>query len=91
MANFLVSFEVLKVATPDQMREGKVKPGYKYVGTNTICDIKMDVRFTRKARLVSGRHKTSPSLSITYSSIVTRESVILAFLIYGLNYLDIYS
>ena len=50
---------------------------------------KMDSKFTRKARLVAGVHNTSLLLSITYSSVVTRENVRLKFLIDGLNDLDI--
>ena len=58
--------------TPEQMRELKVKPGLKYVGTDIIFDIKMDSKFTHKARLVADGHKTSPPSSITYPSVVTR-------------------
>ena len=50
-------------------------------------DIKMDSDFTRKSRLVAGGHKTAQS--ITHSSVVTRESVILALIIAGLNNIDI--
>ena len=46
--------------TPEQMREGKVKPGFKYVGTHVIFDIKMGGKFTCKARLVAGRNITAP-------------------------------
>ena len=65
MANVCVAFEVLKGVTPYQMREGKLKPGFKYVGTHIIIDIKMDDNFTRKARLVAGGHNMTPALSIT--------------------------
>ena len=54
-----------------------------------IFDIKMDGKFTLKARLGEGRHNTAPPLSITYSIVVTWESIRLEFLIYGLNNLDI--
>jgi hypothetical protein len=52
-----------------------------------IFDIKMD--FTRKARFVAGGHVTDPPTSITYSSVVARDSVRLAFLIAALNDLEI--
>ena len=48
-----------------------------------IFDIKIDGKFTRKYILVAGRHKTAPPLSTTYSIVVNREIVILAFLIAG--------
>jgi hypothetical protein len=47
--------------------------------------------FTRKARFVAGGHVTDPPTSITYSSVVARDSVRLAFLIAALNDLDILS
>jgi hypothetical protein len=52
-----------------------------------VFDIKMD--FTRKARLVAGGHVTDPPVSIMYSTVVSRESVRIAFLIAALNDLNI--
>ena len=75
MDNVHVSFDSLKVVTPEQMREGKVKQGFKYIGTHMIFDKKMDSKFTHKSRLGAGRHKTAPKLSIIYSSLVTMKSV----------------
>ena len=54
-----------------------------------IFDIKLDGKFTRKARLVAGGHTTAPPSSITYSSVVSRESVGIVFLLASLNDLDI--
>ena len=71
------------------MKNGKVKPGYKFCGTHMIFDIKMDGKFTRKARLVADGHTTDAPSSITYSSVVSRESVRLALLLASLNNLDI--
>lgn len=45
--------------------------------------------FTRKARLVAGGHKTAPPTQLTYSSVVSRESVRVAFLLAALNDVDI--
>ncbi len=44
---------------------------------------------TRKARFVAGGHKTEAPSSITYSSVVSRDSVRIAFLIAALNDLSI--
>jgi hypothetical protein len=52
-----------------------------------VFDIKAD--FTRKSRLVAGGHMTDPPASITYASVVSRESARIAFLIAALNDLDI--
>ena len=51
----------------------------------------MDRKFTRKSRLVADGHTTAPPSLITYLSIVSRESVRIAFLLTYLNYLDIIS
>ena len=54
-----------------------------------IFDIKMDGLFTRKARLVADGHKTKPPTSMTYSSVVARDSVRIALTIASLNSLDV--
>ena len=89
MANVCVAFKVLKGVTPENIREGKVKPRFKYVGTHMVFDIKTDSKLTRKGRVVAGGHKKPPPSSINYSSVVTRESARLEFLIVGLSDLDI--
>ena len=91
MDNVRVSLNVLKGVKTEQKREVKVKPGYKYVGTHMIFDIKMDGKFNCRTRIVAGGHNTAPSSYITYSSAVTRKSVIFSFIIYGLNNLYICS
>ncbi len=50
-----------------------------------IFDIKMDGDFTRKSRLVAGGHTTETPASLTYSSVVLRESVRVAFLLAALK------
>ena len=62
-------------------------PGYTDIKCHMIFDVKQD--FTRKARLVAGGHMTDPPSSITYASVVSRESVRLAFLIAALNGLEV--
>ena len=63
--------------------------GFQEITCHLIFDVKMD--FTRKARFVANGSKTEAPLSITYSSVVSRDSVRLAFLIAALNDLDIMS
>ena len=53
-----------------------------------IFDIKM-ARLVRKARLVGGSHTTDTPSSITYSSVVSHDSIWIAFLVTALNDLDI--
>ena len=46
MDNKCVAFEVLNGVTLEQVRQGKVKPGFKHVGTHMIFDINMVGKFT---------------------------------------------
>jgi hypothetical protein len=52
-----------------------------------IFDIKMD--FAQKARFVAGGHTTEAPAGITYSSVVSRDRIHIAFLIAGLKDLNI--
>ena len=62
-------------------------PGYKEIPCHMVFDVKMD--FTWKARFVAGGHVTDPPSTLTYSSVVSRESVRIAFLIAALNDLQV--
>jgi len=66
------------------LKEGEVVPiGFKWIRCHMIFDVKMD--FTRKAIFVAGGHMTNPPSAITYSSVVSRDSVRIAFLLAALN------
>lgn len=58
-----------------------------WIPFHMIFDVKCDL--IRKARFVAGGHWTEASSQLTYSSVVTRESIRIAFLIAALNELDI--
>ena len=59
MANVRISLE--KCAhTVEEIRDGKVLPGYQEIGCHMIFDINMDGNFTRKARFVVGGRTTDP-------------------------------
>ena len=60
ITNFRIAFEKLDGITPDEMRKGKIKPGYDHVNVHMVFDIKMDGKFTIKARLVADGHTTAP-------------------------------
>ncbi len=69
----------------DKVKERLI--GYQRIRCHLIFDIKMD--FTRKARFVAGGHVTDPPDCMTYSSVVSRETVRIAFLLAALNDLDV--
>jgi hypothetical protein len=88
LAKVRVAFEVSDIP-PELMRKGQVKPGYQEIKCHWVFDVKMDGLFTRKARLVAGGHTTEAPATMTYSSVVSRDSIRLAFLIAALNDIEI--
>ena len=52
-------------------------------------DVKLDGSFTRKARFCANGSKTDVPKSLSYSSVVSRESVRIAFFLAGLNDVEI--
>ena len=91
MSKVRVAFERWDEGTLEEARSGKKLIGYQEIGCHMIFDIKMDGEFTRKARLVAGGHTTETPASITYSSVVSRESVRIAFLVAALNDLEVFA
>jgi hypothetical protein len=70
------------------LEEDEIVPvGYKWIKCHMIFDVKTD--FTRKARFVAGGHMTDPPSSITYSSVVSKDSVRIAFMLASLNGLSL--
>ena len=62
---------------------------YQKISCHFIFDVKLGENFRRKARFVAGGHTTEAPASITYSSVVSRDSVRTALLIAALNDLDV--
>jgi hypothetical protein len=85
MQKVKVAWKVHEGHTPDEVRRGQADTliGYQEIGCHLVFDVKMD--FTRKARFCAGGHTTEAPASVTYSSVVSRDSVRLAFLIAGLR------
>ena len=65
----------------------RIDKDYKYVGFHMVFGIKMD--FTRRAHLVTDGHKVPDPAVSTYSGVVSRESLRIAFICTALNKLDI--
>jgi Reverse transcriptase (RNA-dependent DNA polymerase) len=89
MTKVKIAWKAVDGATPEDVRAGRAKQmiGYQEIKCHVIFDVKMD--FTRKARFVAGGHLTDTPGSITYSSVVSRDSIRIAFLVAGLNDLDV--
>ena len=82
MKNNRVAFQFLK-------DNKKLLIGYKYIRCHMHFEVKMD--FHRKACFVAGGHMTDSPPFMTYSSIVSRDSVRIGFLLAALNDLDLIS
>ncbi len=91
MSKAKVTYVPIKGVTPEEVWANKVDQlhGFQEIKCHIVLDVKID--FTRKARFVAGGHTTVPPISLTYSSVVSRESVKIAFLIAALNGLDLMS
>ena len=85
MKNFCVAFGAWEEGSLDDSSRGQKLVGYQEIHCHMIFDIKMDGRFTRKARYFSGGHTTDPPSSITYSSVVSRDNIRIAFTLASLN------
>jgi Reverse transcriptase (RNA-dependent DNA polymerase) len=85
MANVRVAFQVF-----DGERK-QLSPGYQEIKCHMIFDVKLGKNFRRKARYVAEGHATDPPSSITYSSVISRESVRVTLLIAALNDLEVLS
>ena len=70
---------------------GQLPIGYTRINCHVIWDVKLGENFRRKARFVAGGHQTQVPPSLTYSSVVSRDSVRIALTIAALNGLDILS
>ena len=63
-------------------------PDYQEIGGHLVFDIKLG-SLIRKARYVAEGHRTDPPSTLTYSSVVSRDTVRLALTIAALNDLDV--
>jgi len=68
-------------------RNERIPPGYKYIEFLTVFDIKMDL--TRKARICARGDQIDTPPNVTYTSVVTRESIRIGFMFASLNELNI--
>ena len=80
MKNVGIAFKILD-------EDESVPVGFEHIFCHMVMDIKSDM--SRKCRLVAGASYTEPECGITYASVVSRESVWIAFMVAALNGLDI--
>jgi hypothetical protein len=81
MNNVRIAFKILN-------GEESVPPTYHEIRCHMIFDVKME-DFRRKARFVAGGHTTDTPHTMTYASVISRESVVFALTLAALNDLDV--
>jgi hypothetical protein len=81
MQNVRIAFDILE--------DGSLPPqDYQFVRCHMVFDVKME-DFCRKARLVARGHMTKAPATLTYASVVSRETVRLALTVAALNDIDV--
>ena len=87
LKNVKVAWESREDLDLAEVHAGRQLIGYTEISCHMVSDIKLDL--TRKARLVAGGHMTDAPTSLTYSSVVSRDSIRVAFLIAASNNLEV--
>ena len=78
-----------RVAFEEYTEEVSKLVGYKKITGHMIFDVKLGENFRRKARFVADGHLTAPPTAMTYSTVVSRDSVRILLMIAALNGLDL--
>ncbi len=80
-----------KIKGAVRIYDGDVKDliGYQEITGRFIFDVKLGEGFRRNARFVGDGHKTKPPSSVTYRSVVSRDSVWIILMIAALNDLKV--
>jgi hypothetical protein len=82
MKNNRVAFEVHEGDTDELV-------GYQNISGHLVFDVKLGQNFRRKATYCADGHKTTSPASITYSTVVSRDSVRIILTIAALNGLEV--
>ena len=83
MKNVCPAFEVFKG------REDDIPKDYQLMRCHMIFNVKLGENFWCKARLVAGGHMTDAPNTLTYSSVVSHDSICIALTIAALNELSV--
>ena len=82
MANVRIAFKALS-------DDDVIPPGYQQMRCHMIFDVKLGEGFRKKARLVAGGHQVEAPAHLSYSSVVSRETVRIALTLAALNGLEV--
>jgi Reverse transcriptase (RNA-dependent DNA polymerase) len=87
---WIVPGGVVGDGNPELARSKYYLVGYQEIKCHMIFDIKVE-NLVRKARFVAGGHTTETPASMTYSSVVSRDSVRIAFLLAAVEGLEVWA
>ncbi len=89
MSKACIAYILVEGCTPAQVRANEIDQlkGYQEIRCHIVFDVKID--FSKKACFVAGGHMTDTPNTLTYSSVVSWDSVKIAFLIAALDDIDI--
>ena len=73
----------------DKKDMSQIPPGFQQIECHMIFDVKMGKNFRRKAHFIAGGHTTETPSTLTYSSVVLRDSVQIMLLTAALNGLQV--
>ena len=84
-----ISKEITNVKVAFKFLDNLAAPpvGRKRINCHITFDVKMDL--THKSRFVAGGHMIDPPTSMTYASVVSRDSDRIVFLLWAVNVVDI--
>ena len=82
MSNVKIAFKVMS-------DNDVIPPGYQKMSCHMIWEIKLSEGFRRKARMVAGGHQVDTPAYMTYSSVVSRETVRIVLTLAALNDLEV--
>ena len=83
MKNMRPAFEVFEGGVE------QLPSGFQEIKCHMIFDVKIGANFHRKARLVVGGHTTEAPATLTYSSVISRDSIWIALTVAALNELEV--
>ena len=83
-----ISYEEVEGFTPEEVRQGEIDElkVFQEITCHILSGVKID--FTRKVRYVVNGDMTDTPVGLCYLSVVSRDSVIISFLVASLN--DLY-
>lgn len=86
-----VKLEMKNVRIAFELFEGDVSSlqGYQEITGHLVFDVKLGENFRCKARYCADGHKTEPPAAVTYSTVVSRDSVRIILTLAALNGLEV--